>query len=441
MTKYFVNFVAESALSLMTKCHSNVSTTAITSSSLITSCLPDQTAALLQFKGEFAFIKPNFGSYYFNCPRSADLYYHADDYESYPKMKFWEKEKDCCSWDGVACNTETGKVVGLTIFISIVLSNNRFDGDIPSSIGKLQSLIMLNLSSSNFTGTIPSYFGYLRELESLDLSKNKPLVESLNSWQTSHFQDYVALKCQRNVKIRTHDSFPSKDEEESENGFTWKVVVMGYGCGFVVGLVIGHLTFVNKDEKLKNMDEKVLPASESPIRSFQAKALLVVFYLVVFLFRSLLVKLLINLMKCGPMVLDALIKIKNEMDSKLMFRHSCWEGIYGSCAMNIDGCNGLTCLTKIESGTNTTITLLPHMFVIKNLGVDMTNFYNQYKSKEPWLKRKNPPHVPGKEILQSKKDMAKLDGMYECILSAATLPRPIHVGTPSLIWDCRFAPR
>ncbi|KAF3434759.1 hypothetical protein FNV43_RR21844 [Rhamnella rubrinervis] len=116
----------------------------------------------------------------------------------------------------------------------------------------------------------------------------------------------------------------------------------------------------------------------------------------------------INLKKCGPMVLDTLIKIKNEMDSKLMFRHSCWEGIYGSCAMNIDGCNGLTCLAKIESGTNTTITILPHM--------------------------KNPPPVPGKEILQSKKDRAKLDGMYECILALLQHFCPVLVGTPSLIW-------
>ncbi|KAF3445097.1 hypothetical protein FNV43_RR14790 [Rhamnella rubrinervis] len=130
------------------------------------------------------------------------------------------------------------------------------------------------------------------------------------------------------------------------------------------------------------------------------------------------------------MVLDTLIKIKNEMDSKLMFRHSCWEGIYGSCAMNIDRRNGLTCLTKIESGTNTTITLLPHMFVIKNPVVDMTNFYNQCKSKEPWLKRKNPPHVPGKEILQSKKDKAKLDGIYECILCACC-----STSCPNYCWN------
>ncbi|XP_065638184.1 succinate dehydrogenase [ubiquinone] iron-sulfur subunit 2, mitochondrial, partial [Quercus suber] len=125
----------------------------------------------------------------------------------------------------------------------------------------------------------------------------------------------------------------------------------------------------------------------------------------------------IDLKDCGPMVLDALIKIKNEVDPTLTFRRSRHEGICGSCAMNIDGCNGLVCLTKIESESSASmITPLPHMFVIKDLVVDMTNFYNQYKSIEPWLKRKNPPETKGKEVLQSKKDRAKLDGMYECIL-------------------------
>ncbi|KAJ0252947.1 Succinate dehydrogenase [Hirschfeldia incana] len=139
----------------------------------------------------------------------------------------------------------------------------------------------------------------------------------------------------------------------------------------------------------------------------------------------------IDLKDCGPMVLDALIKIKNEMDPSLTFRRSCREGICGSCAMNIDGCNGLACLTKIEGdgGKETTITPLPHMFVIKDLVVDMTNFYNQYKSIEPWLKRKS-PEEGGKEILQSKKDRAKLDGMYECILCACC-----STSCPSYWWN------
>ncbi|KAJ4877881.1 Succinate dehydrogenase [ubiquinone] iron-sulfur subunit 1 [Raphanus sativus] len=140
----------------------------------------------------------------------------------------------------------------------------------------------------------------------------------------------------------------------------------------------------------------------------------------------------IDLKDCGPMVLDALIKIKNEMDPSLTFRRSCREGICGSCAMNIDGCNGLACLTKIEGdgAKETTITPLPHMFVIKDLVVDMTNFYNQYKSIEPWLKRKSPGDEAGKEILQSKKDRAKLDGMYECILCACC-----STSCPSYWWN------
>jgi len=139
----------------------------------------------------------------------------------------------------------------------------------------------------------------------------------------------------------------------------------------------------------------------------------------------------INLKECGPMVLDALIKIKNDIDPSLTFRRSCREGICGSCAMNIDGCNGLACLTKIpDAGTDSTITPLPHMFVIKDLVVDMTNFYNQYKSIEPWLKRKSPSEEDGKEIRQSKKDRAKLDGMYECILCACC-----STSCPSYWWN------
>lgn len=140
----------------------------------------------------------------------------------------------------------------------------------------------------------------------------------------------------------------------------------------------------------------------------------------------------INLSECGPMVLDALIKIKNEIDPSLTFRRSCREGICGSCAMTIDGCNGLACLTKIDDASSrpSMITPLPHMFVIKDLVVDMTNFYNQYKSIEPWLKRKSPAPQPGKEIPQSKEDRLKLDGMYECILCACC-----STSCPSYWWN------
>ncbi|XP_002977159.2 succinate dehydrogenase [ubiquinone] iron-sulfur subunit 1, mitochondrial [Selaginella moellendorffii] len=128
----------------------------------------------------------------------------------------------------------------------------------------------------------------------------------------------------------------------------------------------------------------------------------------------------LNTNDCGPMVLDALIKIKNEMDPTLTFRRSCREGICGSCAMNINGKTGLACLTKmiVDAGEETTITPLPHFYVMKDLVVDMTNFYQQYKSVEPWLKKKSPPPGGTREFLQSKHDREKLDGMYECILCA-----------------------
>ncbi|MQM17517.1 hypothetical protein Taro_050488, partial [Colocasia esculenta] len=140
----------------------------------------------------------------------------------------------------------------------------------------------------------------------------------------------------------------------------------------------------------------------------------------------------IDLNECGPMVLDALIQIKNEVDPSLTFRRSCREGICGSCAMNIDGDNGLACLTKIkkDQAGPMMITPLPHMFVMKDLVVDMTNFYAQYKSVEPWLKRKDSPPVSGKEIPQSKMDRAKLDGMYECILCACC-----STSCPSYWWN------
>merc|ERR1719380_182849 len=97
----------------------------------------------------------------------------------------------------------------------------------------------------------------------------------------------------------------------------------------------------------------------------------------------------IDLNECGPMILDALIKIKDEIDPTLIFRRSCREGICGSCAMNIQGKNGLACLLYIEPDSKPIeIQPLPHTYVLKDLVPDMTNFYNQYKSIEPWLKRK-----------------------------------------------------
>lgn len=136
----------------------------------------------------------------------------------------------------------------------------------------------------------------------------------------------------------------------------------------------------------------------------------------------------IDISNCGPMVLDALIKIKNEVDSTLTFRRSCREGICGSCAMNINGVNTLACLSAIN-GKKTSLNPLPHMFVVKDLVPDMTNFYQQYKSIEPWLKQKNKRDF-NTENLQSREDRKKLDGMYECILCACC-----STACPSYWWN------
>jgi len=149
----------------------------------------------------------------------------------------------------------------------------------------------------------------------------------------------------------------------------------------------------------------------------------------------------IDLNDCGPMVLDALIKIKNEIDQTLTFRRSCREGICGSCAMNIDGSNGLACLTRISTGGAMKIYPLPHMYVIKDLVPDMNQFYAQYKSVKPWLQLKeatvieyNDSRTDGlqvyNEVYQSKEDRNKLDGMYECILCACC-----STSCPSYWWN------
>ncbi len=124
----------------------------------------------------------------------------------------------------------------------------------------------------------------------------------------------------------------------------------------------------------------------------------------------------IDLDACGPMVLDALIKIKNEVDSTLTFRRSCREGICGSCSMNIDGTNTLACLKPIQEVKGTVrIYPLPHMAVVKDLVPDLTQAYAQLRSIEPWLQA-DTPAPPDAERLQSREERSRLDGLWECIL-------------------------
>jgi succinate dehydrogenase / fumarate reductase, iron-sulfur subunit len=123
----------------------------------------------------------------------------------------------------------------------------------------------------------------------------------------------------------------------------------------------------------------------------------------------------VDLDSCGPMVLDALIKIKNETDTTLTFRRSCREGICGSCSMNIDGTNTLACLKPIaEVKGEVRIYPLPHMPVIKDLVPDLAVPYAQYASIKPWLQAETA--APDRERRQSEAERAKLDGLWECIL-------------------------
>ena len=123
----------------------------------------------------------------------------------------------------------------------------------------------------------------------------------------------------------------------------------------------------------------------------------------------------VDMDSCGPMVLDALIKIKDEIDATLTFRRSCREGVCGSCAMNIDGTNTLAC-TKFISDVKRDVRIypLPHAPVIKDLVPDLSQLYSQYAAIEPWLKTDSSP--PDKERLQSPDERKNLDGLYECIL-------------------------
>ena len=123
----------------------------------------------------------------------------------------------------------------------------------------------------------------------------------------------------------------------------------------------------------------------------------------------------VDLDKCGPMVLDALIKIKDEIDSTLTFRRSCREGVCGSCAFNVDGTNTLACIKSIDDiKGDVKIYPLPHMPVVKDLVADLSVPYAQYRSIEPWLQADTPP--PTGERLQSPEERAELDGLWECVL-------------------------
>jgi succinate dehydrogenase / fumarate reductase, iron-sulfur subunit len=137
----------------------------------------------------------------------------------------------------------------------------------------------------------------------------------------------------------------------------------------------------------------------------------------------------VDLDDCGPMVLDALIWIKNKIDPTLTFRRSCREGICGSCSMNIDGTNWLACMRLISDlATPATIYPLPSLEVVKDLVPDLTHLYAQYAAIEPWLKSKTP--APDRERLQSREERSELDGYYECILCFCCTS-----GCPSHWWN------
>ena len=137
----------------------------------------------------------------------------------------------------------------------------------------------------------------------------------------------------------------------------------------------------------------------------------------------------VDMSKCGPMVLDALFFIKNEIDTTLAFRRSCREGICGSCAMNIAGRNTIACTYGIEEVNGTVVIApLPHQPVVKDLIPDLTNFYAQLESIKPYLITDTPQ--PEKEWKQSPEDRKELDGLYECILCASC-----STSCPSYWWN------
>jgi len=130
----------------------------------------------------------------------------------------------------------------------------------------------------------------------------------------------------------------------------------------------------------------------------------------------------------GMMLRDALLDIKRQ-DESFAFRHSCGEGVCGSDGVNVNGSNKLACVTPIsELKAPIEVRPFPGRPIIRNLVVDMTQFYEQYKKVDPWLVRKEP--APEQEVLQSPEDRDKLDGLYECVMCGCC-----STSCPSFWWN------
>ena len=142
----------------------------------------------------------------------------------------------------------------------------------------------------------------------------------------------------------------------------------------------------------------------------------------------------VDLDRCGPMVLDALHVIKNEIDPTLAFRRSCREGICGSCSMNIGGGNGLACMKPIADARGAVnVYPLPHMRIIRDLVPDLSRFFEHYHAVEPWLHTQGPE--PADEHRQSPAQRGRVDGLYECILCACC-----SAACPSYWWNSESFP-
>ena len=138
----------------------------------------------------------------------------------------------------------------------------------------------------------------------------------------------------------------------------------------------------------------------------------------------------VDMENCPSKVLDVLNKIKNEIDPTLSYRKSCAHGVCGSCAMNMDGKNGLACTTShADINGDINIYPLPHLRVVKDLIGDLSNLYKQYESIQPWLKTSKSTSLKN-EINQTKENREKLDGLYECIMCACC-----STSCPSYWWN------